>query len=112
VYFVQAELTRKRLERAGKLTSGLSEEGVRWHATADQLQTQIDLLIGNVFISAACIAYYGAFTGSYRWAATHISLTSAGLEHLQYLRILLFRMQGAAGERLGGKVQGAWYTSV
>lgn len=63
---VQAELTRKRLDRAGKLTSGLSEEGVRWQATAEQLQAQIALLVGDVFISAACIAYFGAFTGSYR----------------------------------------------
>jgi dynein heavy chain len=63
---VQAELTKKRLERAGKLTSGLSEEGVRWRATGEQLQKQIELLVGDVFISAACIAYYGAFTGSYR----------------------------------------------
>jgi dynein heavy chain len=54
------------LERANKLTSGLSEEGVRWQETAAQLQTQIGLLVGDVFISAACIAYYGAFTGSYR----------------------------------------------
>jgi dynein heavy chain len=63
---VQAELTKKRLERAGKLTSGLSEEGVRWRATGEQLQKQIELLVGDVFISAACIAYYGAFTGSFR----------------------------------------------
>lgn len=63
---VQADLTRKRLDRAGKLTSGLSEEGVRWRATAEQLQAQIGLLVGDVFISAACISYYGAFTGSYR----------------------------------------------
>jgi hypothetical protein len=65
---LKAELTRKRLERANKLTSGLSEEGVRWRATAEQLQMQIGLLVGDVFISAACIAYYGAFTGSFRWA--------------------------------------------
>ncbi|WIA13579.1 hypothetical protein OEZ85_007146 [Tetradesmus obliquus] len=62
----QVDLTRKRLERAGKLTSGLADEGVRWQATADQLQTQTELLVGDVFLSAACIAYYGAFTGSYR----------------------------------------------
>lgn len=62
----QADLTRLRLDRAGKLTSGLADEGVRWQATADQLQGQTDLLVGDVFLSAACIAYYGAFTGSYR----------------------------------------------
>jgi dynein heavy chain len=65
----QVDLTRKRLERAGNLTSGLADEGIRWQATADQLQTQTELLVGDVFLSAVCIAYYGAFTGSYRWAA-------------------------------------------
>ncbi len=34
--------------------------------TADTIQTQTDLLVGDVFLSAACIAYYGAFTGAYR----------------------------------------------
>jgi len=63
---LQAELTRKRLDRAGKLTSGLADEGVRWQATADQLQAQAALLVGDVFLAAACIAYYGAFTGSFR----------------------------------------------
>lgn len=62
----QADLTRLRLDRAGKLISGLADEGVRWQATADQLQSQTELLVGDVFLSAACIAYYGAFTGSYR----------------------------------------------
>lgn len=62
----QAELTKKRLERAGKLTSGLADEGVRWQSTADQITTQVKLLVGDVFLSAACIAYYGAFTGAFR----------------------------------------------
>jgi dynein heavy chain len=66
---VQADLTRKRLERAGKLTSGLADEGVRWQATADQTKIQTDLLVGDVFLSAACIAYYGAFTGAYRYVS-------------------------------------------
>lgn len=35
-------------------------------ATADNIQAQTDLLVGDVFLSAACIAYYGAFTGAYR----------------------------------------------
>lgn len=66
VLCLQADLTRLRLDRAGKLTSGLADEGVRWQATADQLQSQTELLVGDVFLSAASIAYYGAFTGSYR----------------------------------------------
>ena len=64
----EAEITEKRLERAGKLTSALADEGVRWQETADSLADQIGLLVGDVFISAACIAYYGAFTGPYREA--------------------------------------------
>ena len=27
---------------------------------------EIDAVVGNVFIAAACVAYYGAFTSSYR----------------------------------------------
>lgn len=90
LYCLQVDLTRKRLERAGKLTSGLADEGVRWQATADQLQTQTELLVGDVFLSAACIAYYGAFTGSYRcewpprgWHAFYVCwvLLQAGAQH-------------------------------
>ena len=29
-------------------------------------QTQADLLVGDTLLSAACIAYYGAFTGPFR----------------------------------------------
>ena len=62
----QANLTKRRLERAGKLTTALGDEGVRWQQSADKLTIDMDLLVGDVFISAACIAYYGAFTGPYR----------------------------------------------
>ncbi len=59
----QADVTRKRLDRAGKLTSALADEGVRWKDTATRIQIVTDLLVGDVFLSSACIAYYGAFTG-------------------------------------------------
>ena len=62
----QADLTKNRLVRAGKLTNALADEGVRWQQTADTIQQQTDLLVGDVFLSSACIAYYGAFTGAYR----------------------------------------------
>lgn len=62
----QADLTRKRLARASKLTTALGDEGVRWQTSADKLATDVGLLVGDVFISAACIAYCGAFTGPYR----------------------------------------------
>jgi hypothetical protein len=79
----QAELTRKRLERAGKLTSGLAEEGVRWGQTVGQMDGQIERLVGDVFLGAACISYYGAFTGAYRCragaAGEHCALRCAAL---------------------------------
>ena len=39
---------------------------MRWKETADDLGHQTDLLVGDVFLSAACISYFGAFTGTYR----------------------------------------------
>jgi len=62
----EAEKTKARLERAEKLTNGLASEGVRWKVTVEQLSQQIGLLVGDIFIAAACISYYGAFTGPYR----------------------------------------------
>ena len=37
---MQAELTQRRLERAGKLTSGLADEGVRWQVRLHVLVLQ------------------------------------------------------------------------
>lgn len=39
---------------------------VRWAETAETIGASVELLVGDVFISSACIAYYGAFTGAYR----------------------------------------------
>jgi hypothetical protein len=43
----QAELTKKRLERASKLTSALADEGVRWKATADDITVKAQLLVSE-----------------------------------------------------------------
>ena len=61
-----ADTTSKRLVRAGKLTGGLADEGVRWTATVGELNIERVNLIGNVFLSAAFIAYLGFFTAPYR----------------------------------------------
>ena len=61
-----ADTTAKRLSRAGKLTTGLADESVRWNATLEELARQRTALIGDVFISAAFIAYCGPFTAPYR----------------------------------------------
>ena len=36
------------------------------HTWCHDVQGSIDLLVGDVFLSAACIAYYGAFPGDFR----------------------------------------------
>ncbi|XP_026216049.1 dynein heavy chain 6, axonemal isoform X2 [Anabas testudineus] len=59
-------LTQARLTRAGKLTSALGDEQVRWEESVAQFEQEIINVVGNVFIAAACVAYYGAFTSHYR----------------------------------------------
>jgi dynein heavy chain len=55
-----------QLGRAETLVVLLADEGIRWAETVDKIQLEIDALVGNVFLSCACIAYYGGFTGDYR----------------------------------------------
>ncbi|KAM3865367.1 dynein axonemal heavy chain 6 [Diretmus argenteus] len=59
-------LTESRLARAGKLTSALGDEQVRWEESTIVFEQEINNVVGNVFIAAACVAYYGAFTFHYR----------------------------------------------
>jgi dynein heavy chain len=56
----------KRMGRAEKLVILLADEGVRWKETVATLSLEVEQLVGNVFLSCACISYYGAFTGIYR----------------------------------------------
>lgn len=56
----------KRMGRAEKLVVLLADEGVRWKETVETISDQIEKLVGNIFISCACISYFGAFTGVFR----------------------------------------------
>lgn len=60
------EETTRRLTRASKLTTALADEQVRWAESIESLNAQIEALVGNMFLSAACVAYFGAFTSGYR----------------------------------------------
>ncbi|KNC97013.1 uncharacterized protein SPPG_09508 [Spizellomyces punctatus DAOM BR117] len=60
------EETTRRLARAGKLTTALADEQIRWAESVEKLNQQIDDLVGNIFLSAACVAYFGAFTSTFR----------------------------------------------
>jgi dynein heavy chain len=57
---------KNRMVRAEKLVVLLADEGVRWKTTVENIQGDIERLVGNVFIACACISYFGAFTGQYR----------------------------------------------
>lgn len=62
----QMSLTTARLKRAAKLTTALADEQVRWGQNVEQFNEQIGNVVGDVFIAAACVSYYGAFTAEYR----------------------------------------------
>lgn len=59
----EERVTGQRLQRAEKLLKLLQDEGVRWAATASDISSRIELLVGDVFLSAAQVAYLGPFTG-------------------------------------------------
>lgn len=59
----QAEQSRRRLSRAGKLTSLLGVEADRWAAEAEELGSRLARLPGDALLAAACIAYTGPLTG-------------------------------------------------
>jgi dynein heavy chain len=62
----ESDTTAKRLVRAEKLTNGLNSEGERWKQNIVTLSKERIDLIGDCFLSCACISYYGGFTGIYR----------------------------------------------
>lgn len=62
----EMDRSTKRMARAEKLVVLLADEGVRWEQTIQVISAEIEQLVGNVFISCACISYFGAFTGQYR----------------------------------------------
>ncbi|CCI43009.1 unnamed protein product [Albugo candida] len=76
-----AAITEQRLVRAEALISGLSVEGARWKRSVASLEQSNTNLIGDIFLAAACIAYYGPFNGSFRQKMATLWLDS--LKQLQ-----------------------------
>ncbi|TRY59213.1 hypothetical protein DNTS_014611 [Danionella cerebrum] len=66
----EVELCSKKLERAEQLIGGLGGEKSRWSETAINLGELYNNLTGDILISAAIVAYLGAFTSSFRQRAT------------------------------------------
>ncbi|KAI9175897.1 hypothetical protein H9P43_006261 [Blastocladiella emersonii ATCC 22665] len=57
-----------KLSRAGKLISGLGSERVRWSASVENFDIQLQNIVGDVLLAAGTIAYLGPFTTEYRQA--------------------------------------------
>jgi len=55
-----------KLDRAQKLTGGLSDEKVRWGHDVGVLQSREPLILGDSIIGAGMVAYSGPFTAQYR----------------------------------------------
>jgi dynein heavy chain len=62
----QAQATKDRLGRAIILIDSLAGEKGRWIESADKLSSQMGRLVGNMILSAGCVAYLGPFTFQYR----------------------------------------------
>lgn len=60
------DLNNKRLVTAGRLTSALSDEEVRWRETVAKLENDLFTIPGDVLVASAFIAYLGAFTIDFR----------------------------------------------
>ena len=56
----------KKLVRAEKLIGGLGGEKDRWTENAEMLAGRYINIIGDVLLSAAMVAYLGAFTVDFR----------------------------------------------
>jgi dynein heavy chain len=55
-----------KLDRAQKLTEGLSDEKTRWSSDIKTLSKKFDFLPGDSLIGAGMVAYSGSFTANYR----------------------------------------------
>ena len=60
------EFSKIKLERAGRLTSLLSDEKERWKNAVENLKNEKLTLVGDVFMSSAFVSYLGPLTSNYR----------------------------------------------
>ena len=59
-------LTQEKLERAGKLVSGLSGECERWTLSVANFKESIGYLVGDCLLASAFLSYMGPFLSNYR----------------------------------------------
>ena len=66
------DICSKKLERAEKLIGGLGGEKNRWTKNEEMLSEQLYNVTGDVLLSAALVAYMGAFTFNYRQVSYYL----------------------------------------
>nr|KAE8931561.1 Dynein heavy chain 6, axonemal [Phytophthora fragariae] len=62
----ESDLTQQRLKNAEKLTVGLHDERIRWKGSIKLLKKEGNSILGDSFLTAACMSYLGPFDGLYR----------------------------------------------
>lgn len=87
------DLCSKKLERAEQLIGGLGGEKTRWSETAFNLGELNTNLTGDILISAAIVAYLGAFTSSFRQVCQHIKQSISVAEPSAYQHSLFISIQ-------------------
>lgn len=92
------ERTKKQLNIAEKLVSGLGSEEKRWEDTAVELKEKLTNLVGNVLLSVGSISYLGPFTQPYRTELTEVRLFSVRVLFRQEKRGCLAWAEGGGGD--------------
>lgn len=83
---IKAEMIRvkTKVDRSKSLLASLSSERQRWEESSKSFESQIDTLVGDVFIAAAFISYGGLYDQQYRKAMVEDwtnQLSESGIHH-------------------------------
>lgn len=62
----EADKCNNQLSLAKRLVNALASEKIRWAQNIDNLKAQMEVVVGDVLMSAAFISYAGPFTKIYR----------------------------------------------
>jgi dynein heavy chain 1, cytosolic len=83
---IKAEMTRvqSKVDRSMRLLNSLSSERGRWEESSKTFETQMETLVGDVFLAAAFLAYGGLYDQQYRRAMLEdwsLHLSSSGIAY-------------------------------
>ncbi|KAK4574575.1 dynein heavy chain [Recurvomyces mirabilis] len=83
---IKAEMTRvqSKVDRSMRLLNSLSSERGRWEGSSKTFATQMETLIGDIFLAAAFLAYSGLYDQQYRRAMLEdwsLHLSNSGVSY-------------------------------